>query len=154
MLAGLNILASSCTRFNSSPLQFGRGTIKDKERSNLVKQQFQDALQRPSNVRVLDHVPLIITHRMDELEKKDRRIDRQRLTFKCLDGDLPRDGAQQLPQLIDAHALPLVEVRLERTRSRPIIIQTPQFFYNRRIITSELPYAPIDPSAFPRVCDF
>ena len=119
MLAGLNILASSCTRFNSSPLQFGRGTIKDKERSNLVKQQFQDALQRPSNVRVLDHVPLIITHRMDELEKKDRRIDRQRLTFKCLDGDLPRDGAQQLPQLIDAHALPLCGSQAGRDQITP-----------------------------------
>jgi hypothetical protein len=87
-------------------LDLGCVTVEDEHGPHAVKEQLSHAMEGAHEVRVADHVALVVAHGLDELREPDARVHRQRLARQRLELHLSPHGRQQHPQILHAHAFP------------------------------------------------
>lgn len=99
----LALLALAAAR-GGALLNLGRVAVKDEDGPHAEEEQLGHAVEGADEVRVADHVALVVAHGLDELREPDARVHRQHLALQRLDLDLPPHGRQQHPQVLHAHA--------------------------------------------------
>ena len=68
-------------------------------------EQLDDSPQGARDVRVLDQLALVVSHRLDELREPDADIDGERLPLERLNGHRPTGGREDGPQLVYSHSV-------------------------------------------------
>ena len=62
-----------------------------------------DAAEETHYVRVRQHVPALVAHRLDELHEPDGGVDGDALPAYRLDGHAAAGRLQQAPEIFDSH---------------------------------------------------
>lgn len=86
-----------------------RVAVEDEHRLDAVEEQLRHAVERADEVRVLNHVALVVAHGLNELREPDARVHGQHLVRERLDLDLPPHRREQHPEVLHAHTLDLCD---------------------------------------------
>ena len=93
----LLVFSNAPTRGGGASFQSGGRPIEDHHRRDAVVQQAADATEESNEVRVREHVPALVTHRLDELHQPDARVHRDSFTAQGFYVDSPTRGLEQAP---------------------------------------------------------
>lgn len=99
----LRVLALPPARDDGAPLERGRAAVEDEHGLRPEEQELADAAEEAEQVRVADHLPPVVPHRLHELHHPDAGIDGELLPGEGLDGDAATDGSEEFPETVDPH---------------------------------------------------
>ena len=103
MDAGGGFFSFLCSCHQCSTFQNWGSPVKHKDRPYFAENELQQSTKGTQDVAVLDGTSRRISHRFDELNQPNGDVDRQDFTFESVDTNTAAKGAQDLPQVVDAH---------------------------------------------------
>lgn len=74
---GLGVVTVAAAGGEGAALEGGGGAVEDEDRLGAEEQELADATEKAEEVGVVDHLPLLVPHRLHELHHPNARVDRQ-----------------------------------------------------------------------------